>query len=95
MAAAANRVDHAIRLNRQTRRAGKVERVFCRRWIEMPDLLKLRPIRRLAFVCIDSNLFRHALEERLKRPKIAKAEEPRYPATVVELVDGSAERLSA
>jgi hypothetical protein len=35
-------------------------------------LLRLRPFRALAFVFIDSDLFRHALEERLKREYLVR-----------------------
>jgi hypothetical protein len=35
-------------------------------------LLRLHPFRRLAFVFIDTNVFRHALEERLKREHIVR-----------------------
>jgi hypothetical protein len=46
-------------------------------------LLRLRAFRALAFIFIDANLFRHALEERLKREYIVrgsgKSHEPKAP----------------
>ncbi len=38
----------------------------------MGHLLRLRPFRRIAFMFIDTNVFRHALEERLKRQYIVR-----------------------
>ena len=38
----------------------------------MQRLLRLRAFRALAFVFIDANLFRHALEDRLKREYIVR-----------------------
>jgi hypothetical protein len=38
----------------------------------MQRLLRLRPFRALAFIFMDTNLFRNALEERLKREYIVR-----------------------
>jgi hypothetical protein len=50
------------------------------------SLLRLPPVRALAFRLIDANIFRHSLEEGIKRQYIAKAP----PADVEQIDDESA-----
>jgi hypothetical protein len=38
----------------------------------MQALLRLRPVQALVYLLIDTNVFRHALEERLKRRYIVR-----------------------
>ena len=61
----------------------------------MLSFLRLQPFRSLAFRLIDANLFRHALEERLKREYIVMEAAPGAPAIPALPTELGAHRAAA